>query len=297
MNGETETVQNFIGKARKAMEYVLDPGSFVENVIDGPFPEADLAPGAVVGTAAVAGRTVTVIASDTACNPRFPVVRAGIIGLEEGYKMAAAVYRSLAADREKPRGEKRPLVLVVDTPGNAPGKIEEIFGMNCSTGAYQLALAQARQEGHPVLAIIVGRAISGAFLCHGLQADRILSLSGKFGTTIHVMPLSGIAGITGIDIERLRELSRSNPVFASGAEFFHRLGGVEELIEDPGELRAAADRHIGEIRMLNGAGRSGELGPMGRGELGAERGGRVLRKKVLEIMEEQVAALEDGLLA
>lgn len=72
--------------------------------------------------------------------------------------MASAVYETIEADREKRPGEKRPLVLVVDTPGNAPGKVEEIFGMNKATGAYQLALAEARKCGHAVVAIVIGRA-------------------------------------------------------------------------------------------------------------------------------------------
>ncbi|MEG9299199.1 biotin-independent malonate decarboxylase subunit gamma [Klebsiella pneumoniae] len=184
------------------------------------------------------GEICTVIANDAMTfNPRFPVVYAGVIGLEEGYKMALAVYRTLAMDKDKPVGEKRPLVLIVDTPGNGPGKLEEIIGMNKATGAYQLALAEARHAGHPIIAMVIGRAISGAFLCHGLQADHILSLTSEFGTMIHVMPLSSIARITRQDVERLSELSRTNPVFAAGPEFFWQLGGVEELIKAIPEMK------------------------------------------------------------
>jgi len=296
MSNSTAT-QTLVGKGREAMEMILDAGSFTENLI-GPYAQdAAIGPGAVVGTATLAGRRVTVIATDArGRNPRFPVVMAGVIGLEEAYKMASAVYHTIEADRGKAAGDKRPLVLLVDTPGNAPGKVEEIFGMNCATGAYQLALAEARQHGHPVVAMIIGRAISGAFLCHGLQADRILTLSNKFGTMIHVMPLSSIARITKMDIERLEELSHSNPVFASGAGYFHKLGGVEEIVEDPADMVAAIDRHIVEIYELNKQGRSNELGPLGRGELGAQRGGRALRKNVLKIIEKQLAQMEDELL-
>ncbi|MEG9311511.1 biotin-independent malonate decarboxylase subunit gamma [Klebsiella pneumoniae] len=128
-------------------------------------------------------------------------------------------------------------MLIVDTPGNGPGKLEEIIGMNKATGAYQLALAEARHAGHPIIAMVIGRAISGAFLCHGLQADHILSLTSEFGTMIHVMPLSSIARITRQDVERLSELSRTNPVFAAGPEFFWQLGGVEELIKAIPEMK------------------------------------------------------------
>ena len=283
-------MENLVGKGRKAIDIIFDQDSFTENTIGAYTQSPDIGPCAVIGTAKLKGRTVTVIANDAAAiNPRFNVVYAGVIGMEEAYKMAIAVYKTIEADSGKPAGEKRPLVLIVDSPGNGPGKYEEITGMNKATGAYQLALIEARQKGHPVVAMIIGRAISGAFLCHGLQADRILALSGKFNTMIHVMPLSSIARITKMDIESLNELSKSNPVFASGAEYFYRLGGVEEILEsiDGMGMAEAIDRHIGEIYRLNSEGRSMEAGPWGRGALGAERGGRVKRKLVIDLMEKE----------
>jgi len=281
-------MENLVGKGRKALELVFDQGSFTENII-GTYTQSDgLGPGAVIGTAKLKGRTATVIANDAAAiNPRFNVVYAGIIGMEEAYKMAAAVYKTIEADADKPLAQKRPLILIVDTPGNGPGKYEEIIGMNKATGSYQLALAEARQKGHPVVAMVIGRAVSGAFLCHGLQADHILALSAKFSTMIHVMPLSSIARITKMDIETLQKLSSSNPVFASGAEFFYKLGGVEEVLESIDGMGDVINRHVEEIYRLNQEGRSAEAGPWGRGELGAKRGGRVIRKQILELMEKE----------
>jgi malonate decarboxylase gamma subunit len=286
-------MENLLGKGRKAIDIIFDEGSFTENIIGDYTQSADIGPGAVIGTAKLKGRTVTVIANDAAAiNPRFKVVYAGVIGMEEAYKMAIGVYKTIEADEGKPLDQKRPLVLIVDSPGNGPGKYEEITGMNKATGSYQLALTEARQKGHPVIAMIIGRAISGAFLCHGLQADHILALSAQFGTMIHVMPLSSIARITKMDIETLQELSKSNPVFASGAEFFHRLGGVEEVIEKIEDMPGVINRHIDEIYKLNREGRSLEAGPWGRGTLGAERGGRVSRKQVIGIMEKEFAEIE-----
>jgi malonate decarboxylase gamma subunit len=279
-------METMIGQGRLAVTMIVDEDSFCENRVPGfSLPCEDYGPGAVVGSARLDGRECTVIANDAdAFNPRFPVVYAGVIGMEEGYKMAMAVYRSMEADADKPQAEKRPLLLVVDTPGNGPGKVEEIIGMNKSTGAYQLALAEARKAGHPVLAIVIGRAISGAFLCHGLQADQILSLSSKYNTMIHVMPLTSIARITKQDLEYITELSKNNPVFAAGPEFFFRLGGVEEIIESPEAMREGVLRHIKEIRQLKSAGHAEKLGPWGRGNLGEERGGRVTRNPVMALM-------------
>lgn len=280
--------QSMIGRGREAVEMIADPGSFAENRVGEHTFDPDYGPGAVVGTAALDGRPATVIANDAqAVNPRFPVVYFGVIGMEEAYKMAGAVYETLAADAEKPVAEKRPIVLIVDTPGNAPGKVEEIFGMNKATGAYQLALAQARKAGHAVVAMVIGRAISGAFLCHGLQADHILALPREYGTVIHVMPLSSISRITKMDVERLEELSAHSPVFASGVEFFYRLGGVEEIVPSPEEMGRAVRAHAARIQALKAAGKFEETGPWGRGELGRVRGGRTARAAVLERMEEE----------
>ncbi|WP_434310296.1 biotin-independent malonate decarboxylase subunit gamma [Hominifimenecus sp. rT4P-3] len=284
----TETL---IGKGREAIEWLLDSDSFQENqAAERTFPE-NFGPGAVVGNGRLDGQEVVVLANDAqAMNEKFPVVYFGVIGLEEAYKMALAVYAVLKADRQKPTDEKRPLLLIVDTPGNAPGKLEEIAGMNKATGAYQLALAEARMAGHPVIAVVIGRAISGAFLCHGLQADRILAMKPEFGTMIHVMPVSSISRITKLDIEQLEELSKTNPVFAAGADFFYRLGGVEEILDSVEDIRPSVSRQIKALRKEK---EQGKTGPLGRAILGEERGGRVWRSRVIRKMEEEFADFAD----
>ena len=285
------TVEVMIGRGRDAIDMVVDPGSFRENQVgDVTFPTM-WAP-ALWWRGGDRRPRCLVIANDAqAFNDKFPVVYFGVIGLEEAYKMAKVVYTTIKQDADKPVGEKRPLVLIVDTPGNGPGKIEEIFGMNKATGSYQLALAEARKSGHSVIALVIGRAISGAFLCHGLQADHILSLSPEFGTMIHVMPITSISRITKMDIERLEELSKENPVFAAGPQFFYHLGGVDELIENVEDMRPTVIRHIGEVEAAKLAGDGDATGPMGHGTLGEERGGRMMRRKVIDRMEEEFSAV------
>ena len=283
-----EMENTMIGRGRDAIEMIVDAGSFEENKIGNVEVDAEYGPGAVVGTAKLEDQTVTVIANDAyAFNERFPVVFGGVIGLEEAYKMATTVYRTMEADQDKPLAEKRPIVLIVDTPGNGPGKMEEIAGMNKATGSYQLALAEARKAGHPIVAMVIGRAISGAFLCHGLQADEILALSTDFGTMIHVMPITSISRITKMDIERLEELSKVNPVFAPGVNFFYNLGGVKEIVNKVEDMRSVIAKHLkanGEIE---------KLGPWGRGLDGDARGGRVTRLKAMAKMNEEFAAVAD----
>ncbi len=291
------SISTLVGKGREAIDIITDAGSFKENVIDTVEVCPEIGNCAVIGTAVMDGKPVTVISNDAkARNPRFPVVYAGVIGMEEAYKMAKAVYTTIAVDKDKPIAEKRPIILLVDTPGNGPGKLEEIFGMNKATGAYQLALAEARQSGHAVIAMIIGRAISGAFLCHGLQADRILSLPKEFNTMIHVMPITSISRITKIDIEKLEELSTTNPVFASGANFFYNLGGLEEVVESIDNIRPTILKYIAEVKQLREEGKDELTGPWGRGLIGAERNGRVVRENVIEKMHEEFAEIEEQFL-
>lgn len=286
-------MESMIGRGKEAIEMLIDAGSFQADLVGDHMFDPGYGPGAVVGTGTLDGAPVTILANDAeAMNPRFPVVYFGVIGMEEAYKMASAVYETIRADAAKPVSEKRALILIVDTPGNGPGKVEEIIGMNKATGSYQLALAEARKCGHPVIAMVIGRAISGAFLCHGLQADHILALSKDYGAVIHVMPLTSIARITKMDIEKLEEMSKSNPVFASGVDFFYQLGGVEEIVDRTDGMRDAVMKHIVLVRAEKTAGHYDTTGPEGRGRLGQERGGRTVRPQVMDLMQQEFEAVQ-----
>lgn len=292
-------MENLIGQGRAAIDLIIDLDSFREGEVGAlHITDEDFGASAVIGSAELNGAPCTIIANDAmTANPKFPVVYAGIIGLEEGYKMALAVYHTIRVDADRPTAEKRPLLLIVDTPGNGAGKQEEIFGMNKSTGAYQMVLAEARKTGHPIVAIVVGRAISGGFLCHGLQADHVLALAPKFETMIHVMPITSIARITRLDIEWLQELAKSNPVFAAGPDYFYKLGGVEEIIDSIESIRECVIEHVAQVRAAKAAGRSDALGPWGRGLLSQERGGRTVRSQVIAIMNDEFAKVAERYLS
>jgi malonate decarboxylase gamma subunit len=107
------------------------------------------------------------------------------------------------------------------------------------------------------------------------------------------MPITSISRITKLDIEWLQELAKSNPVFAAGPDFFFKLGGVEEIIESIDAMRDRIIAHVAEVRAMKGAGNQEKLGPWGRGALGAERGGRKVRDKVIQTMNEEFASVAD----
>ena len=135
--------------------------------------------------------------------------------------------------------------------------------------------------------MIIGRAVSGGFLCHGLLSDRILALPLEYGTIVHVMPTTSIAVITKIPLERLNELVKTNPVFASGAEYFYDLGGIDEMVKSPEDMRSSILKAIKEVRELRKQGKEDQLGIWHRGEIGAERGGRKKRMEAIQKIQEE----------
>ena len=87
-------------------------------------------------------------------------------------------------------------------------------------------------------------------------------------------------------------MSAANPVFASGAKFFYQLGGIEELITDIDSMSSIIAKHIDEIRKLKSNGEVDATGPYARGKLGGERKGRIVREKIIQMMNDQFAAVE-----
>lgn len=285
-------IKSLIGKTDEAIQLIFDKDTFQENVIGNTRLDKDLAPPVMVGQAMIDGEVCSVLANNSKRpNPRFRVVYSGILGMEEAYKFSQAMYATIEADKERPKDKKRPIVLLIDTPGNSPGKIEEIVGMTKGTASYQFAIEDARLAGHPVIGLIIGRAVSGGFLCHGLLSDRILALPAEYGTIVHVMPTTSIAVITKIPLERLNELVKTNPVFASGAEYFYDLGGIDEMVKRPEDMRAAIIKSIKEVRALRKQGKEDQLGIWHRGVVGAERGGRQKRMEAIKKMQEEYEKL------
>ena len=70
------------------------------------------------------------------------------------------------------------------------------------------AYATARFAGHPVIALIVGQAISGGFLTHGYQANRLLAFDDD-EVLIHAMHKEAAARITCRTVDQLDELAKS----------------------------------------------------------------------------------------
>ncbi len=59
------------------------------------------------------------------------------------------------------------------------------------------------------------------------------------------------------------------------------------------DMKETIDRHITEIYKCNAEGNSEKCGPWGRGTLGKERGGRETRYKVIQMMYDEFARVEE----
>jgi malonate decarboxylase beta subunit len=158
---------------------------------------------------------------------RFPRARAGELGLEEGWALARLVREAVVEDLDD---DRRALVAVVDVPGQPYGYREELLGLHLALAAAVDAYATARLAGHPVVALVVGQAISGAFLAHGMQANRILALEDP-GVAVQVMSKRSTARVTRRRVEELDEIAKEAPATAFDVVSFARLGALHRLIE------------------------------------------------------------------
>lgn len=160
-------------------------------------------------------------------NNRFPRARKGEVGLEEGWTVAKYVREVMEEDANKEK--KRPIIAVVDVPSQAYGYKEELLGIFQSCAGAVDAYASARYAGHPIISLLVGPAISGAFLTHGYQANRIIALDDP-GVLVHAMSKQSAARITKRSIEELDEAAKKVPSMAYDIKSYSTLGTLEELV-------------------------------------------------------------------
>ncbi|AIQ17547.1 malonate decarboxylase subunit beta [Paenibacillus sp. FSL H7-0357] len=179
-------------------------------------------------------RYITVVPNP---NSRFPRARHGEVGLEEGWTIAKYVREAIEEDANKEI--RRAIVAVVDVPSQAYGYKEELLGIFLSCAASVDAYATARYAGHPVIALLVGPAISGAFLAHGYQANRIIAFDDP-GVIVHAMSKQSAARITKRSVDELESASKKVPSIAYDIRSYSTLGALHELMtginaDDPGK--------------------------------------------------------------
>lgn len=159
-------------------------------------------------------------------NP-FPRARRGEVGLVEGWALARAVREVIAADAGGAR--RRPIVAVIDVTSQAYGRREEAYGIHQALAGAAAAYADARLAGHPVIGLIVGKAMSGALLAHGYQANRLIALDDP-QVMVHAMGKAAAARVTLRSVEQLEALAEKIPPMAYDVASFARLGLLWRLL-------------------------------------------------------------------
>jgi biotin-independent malonate decarboxylase gamma subunit len=158
---------------------------------------------------------------------RFPLARGGQVGLLEGWNLAKQIRNVIQADE---LGNKRAIVAIVDVPSQAYGRREELLGIFLAAAAATDAYVSARLAGHPVVSLIAGQAISGGFLTHGAQANRILAFNDP-GVTIQAMAKHAAARVTRRSVAELDELAKTVIPMSYNVANYAKLGVLHQLIE------------------------------------------------------------------
>ncbi|MBP2057756.1 malonate decarboxylase beta subunit [Lactobacillus colini] len=163
-------------------------------------------------------------------NNPFPRVRHGEVGLLEGYTVASVVNDLINSEKNTPKEEKTPIIMVVDVPSQAYGYNEELIGIHMALAASANAYAKARQAGHKLIAFVPGDAVSGGFLAHGLQSNRLIALD-DLDITVQAMSKASAARITQRTIAELEEATKHVPAMAYDIENYQKLGALYTLIK------------------------------------------------------------------
>jgi malonate decarboxylase gamma subunit len=173
---------------------------------------------------------------------RFPCARHGEVGLEEAYTLAARVREVIDEGKNT---NKRPIVAIVDAKSQAYGRREETAAIFLAGAAAADAYGSARLAGHPLITLVVGQALSGGFLMHGYQANRILAFDDD-GVMIHAMHKAAAARVTLRSVAELEELAKKIAPMSYDIRDYAKLGLLYKLlhVENPEKPSAEDIRDV-----------------------------------------------------
>lgn len=212
----------------------------------------------------------------------YPRARHGEVGLLEGWTLASVINQTVAADARQT--QKRPIIAVIDVASQAYGRREEALGIHQALAGAVAAYANARLAGHPVIGLIVGKAMSGAFLAHGYQANRLVAFNDP-GVIIHAMGKEAAARITQRSVADLEALAATIPPMAYDIKNYHSLGllaGWLDIAHPDAPTQAEVQQVAGTLSEQIAAARRD---PSLAGRLGAAN--RQSSQQVRELMKAQ----------
>lgn len=189
------------------------------------------------------GRPARYIAVVPDAGNHYPRAARGEVGLLEGWTLDEVVSEAVAQDSGL--ADKRAIVAIVDVPSQAYGRREEAFGIHQALAGAASAYAGARLAGHPVIALIVGKAMSGAFLAHGYQANQLIAFNDP-AVMVHAMGKESAARITLRSVEALEQLAQTIPPMAYDIKNYATLGLLAKLLDiaNPDQATEADIRQV-----------------------------------------------------
>lgn len=187
-----------------------------------------LCPSIKVADGLLNGKPATFIAVVPDENNHYPRAKHGEVGLLEGWTLAKVINDIIQQDAEA--AEKRAIIAIIDVPSQAYGRREEAFGIHQALAGAAGAYASARLNGHPIVGLMVGKAMSGAFLAHGYQANQLIAFDDPNVMT-HAMGKESAARITLRSVDALEKLAKTIPPMAYDIEQFKTLGILSTLMK------------------------------------------------------------------
>ena len=160
-----------------------------------------------------------------------------VIGAVNGAPLSPSNALPLAAHVLKvvENGGDVPILVLVDTEGQLMGRRAEMLGLSEYLSHLAKCLLLASREGHRTIGLEYGKAAAGAFLATALATDVLVALPGAEPA---VMDLPSIARVTKLDLDKLKEMAKSTPVFAPGLDHLTQTGAVK-AVWDPDKPLAA----------------------------------------------------------
>ena len=142
------------------------------------------------------------------------------IGADMALTMAQVVIDTI---RQRPA---EPIVVLLDTSGQRLRRRDELMGLNGYMAHLAKAVELARQNGHVIVSVVYGEAVSGGYISTGMMADACFALHDA---EIKVMNLPAMSRITKIALERLEDLSTKSPVFSPGVGNYLKMGHLDAV--------------------------------------------------------------------
>lgn len=190
------------------------------------------------------------------------------VGIEGALALAALVLAVVE------KGDRLPIVVLVDTSSQKMSRRDELLGLNEYLGHLSKCLAFAGTQGHRTIGVLYGGAAAGAFITTALST---LALAALPGADPFVMDLPSIARVTKLPLDQLKEMAKSTPIFAPGLDPLFATGAVTEKWDVANSLSKQLIALLQRTTGFNDR----------RDQVGLERGGRKQAAAIAERVKDE----------